>query len=107
MPMSYDLEAAKPTGRPGRQEAAPTTDPGPDDALFVALTADLLVLQSLAKALRTDGAITEHTLDRVVAEALRRLLAADGPPLTAETLREVARLIDGLDRQIRERIRSI
>jgi hypothetical protein len=82
------------------------SEAGASDPLSIALTADLLVLQSLATALKADAAITEHTLDRAIAEALRRLLAMDGPSLTAEALRDVARLIDHMDRQIRDRIRT-
>ncbi|HWA41939.1 MAG TPA: hypothetical protein VHA10_01925 [Hypericibacter adhaerens] len=104
MAMPHDPGSIQVPENAARREALPEADAG--DALSRALTADLLVLQSLAKALRADGAITEQTLDRAVADALRRLLAADGPSLPAEALREVARLIDDMDREIRERIRA-
>ena len=104
MAMPHDPGITEEGENTARREIMPRA--GASDPLSIALTADLLVLQSLATALKADAAITEHTLDRAIAEALRRLLAMDGPSLTAEALRDVARLIDHLDRQIRERIRT-
>lgn len=105
MAMPHDPKTAEAAENAARREIV--REAGASDPLSIALTADLLVLQNLAKALKADPAITEHTLDRAVARALSQLLAADGPSLPAEALRGVARLIDDMDRQIRARIRSM
>jgi hypothetical protein len=69
--------------------------------MFSAVTADLLLFQATVAALRDEGVLTMHSVDRVADDARARLKAYDAPAFTPKMVTHIAKQLDSLVEQLR------
>jgi len=75
-------------------------------AMFCAVTADLIMFQAAVTALREEGVLTERMVDRMASDAQLRLKSYDSPALSPQMVNEIEKQLEGLAKRLRSAVPS-